>query len=119
MNHPILADQEAQTDNIGVQIIEPEICRDPLLEQEIVLQSSTQKSSQKYDILLQSFKESALKLALNIYSNPKLPVSGAESVISDIQTLIVNPMIEIIQEVCPNSLKIVDLKNELSKYSSE
>lgn len=47
----------------------------PLLVQEGVLPETTENIPQKYDMLLNDFKESALKLALNLYSNPKLPMN--------------------------------------------
>lgn len=84
------------------------------------LEISAQEIPQSSNLLLKCFKESILKLALNVYSNPKLPVSGAETIISDVQALVVNPIVELFQEIHTNfSEKIVDIKKELPKYSSE
>lgn len=70
--------------------------------------------------ILEDFKNKILKFVLNLYSNPKLPLSGAESIISDIQELVVEPVISIFQKDNISSPEnLLYIKKELGKYSTE
>lgn len=74
----------------------------------------------KFDLLLKTFKNSILALAIGIYSNPKLPVSGAQSLISEIQNLVILPMLGVFDEVNKGcSTQLMELRKELLLYSTE
>lgn len=77
-------------------------------------------SNNKFDLLLKTFKNSILALVIGIYSNSKLPVSSAQSLISDIQNLVIEPIVNIFEDVNETyATKLNELRSELLLYSTE